>query len=79
MPDVGTSWRPVKGRVRGGEARSDRHKVQGLEGHSGAHRHPLAVWGTNSGTGVGSTEREEERRSSLELVADVGGLLVPRR
>lgn len=69
----------MKGRVRGGEARGDSHKVQGLESHSGAHRHLLAaVWGTNSGTGVGTIEREEVRKSSLELVADVGGLLQPR-
>lgn len=79
MPDVGTSWRPVKGRERGGEARGDSHKVRGLEGHSGAHRHLLAaVWGTNSGTGVGTIKREEVWKSSLELVADVGGLLLPR-
>lgn len=66
----------MKGRVRGGEARGDRRKVQGLEGHSGAHRLPLAAAGaTDSGTGVGTIEREEVQRSSL---ADVGGILLPR-
>ena len=50
--------------------------MQGLEGHSGARRLPLAaVGGTDSGTGVGAIERKEVRRSSL---ADVGGLLLPR-
>lgn len=41
-----------------------------------ALRLPLAAaGGTDSGTGVGTIEREEVQRSSL---ADVGGILLPR-
>lgn len=85
-PDVGqgTARRLAKARVAGGgEAGGDRQKVQGLESHSGALRCSLAaLGGTNEGPRVGAIERGEVSwiwRSSIELVADVGGLLLPSR